>query len=64
MASWAGVAAKVARFSLTICHLGRAAGISKRLGDIGPERLGQFVAVLVHDGVGAGDRDRDAVGES
>ena len=63
LASCSGVAAKVARFSLTICHVGMRRGDLQRLGDISPDMRGQLVAVLVHDGVGARHRDRDAVGK-
>ena len=44
--SCSGVAAKVARFSLTICHAGRASVIFSACADIGPNARGQILAVL------------------
>ena len=61
LASCAGVAAKVARFSLTIRHGGRAGRQSGQLGDLAPDALGERFARPVDEVAGGADRDRKAV---
>ena len=61
LAFCSGVAAKVARRSLTICQGGSSARQAVDVGDVAPQAPRQVLAVLVGQIVGAADRDRDAV---
>ena len=62
-ASCAGVAAKVARFSLTIRQGGNRTGQIVDRGDIAPQQRGQLLAILVHKTIGGADGDGDAIGK-
>ena len=54
----AGVAAKVARLSLTICHGGGSRPETAERGDLPPDRLRKVLARLARERVGAADRHR------
>ena len=58
-----GVAAKVARFSLMICHGGSGLIKIERLRHFGPNSRRQLLAPVVEQPIGAADRDRDPVRE-
>ena len=59
MASCAGVAAKVARRSRTICQGGSAAGNPVKLRDLAPDRLRELLARRVEEPVAGADGDRE-----
>ena len=61
LAFCAGVAAKVARFSLTICQGGRSAGKSGQRRRLAPDLGREFIARTVDEPVGVADRDREPV---
>ena len=61
MASCAGVAAKVARFSLTIRHARKGRAASGQLGHFAPDALGERFARPVDEVAGGADRDRKAI---
>ena len=60
MASCAGVAAKVARRSRTICQGGSAAGSPVSACDLAPDRFGEFFARRVDQPIAGADGDREA----
>ena len=60
LAFCAGVAAKVARFSLTICHGGKSGGVQER-SRLTPDLGRKFVARTIDEAVGVADRDGEPI---